>query len=129
MAKKKPEYDEDGKMKNKESLISSKVAELRRTYRGIDDSRKKNAEMLIPNAAFMCVSMMELENIINKKGYSEEYQNGANQKGVKKCSEVETYNNFAKNYLSYIKQLDDMLQKSGGSSKEDELMEYLTGGG
>lgn len=129
MAKKKPEYDEDGKMKNKESLISSKVAELRRTYRGIDDSRKKNAEMLIPNAAFMCVSMMELENIINKKGYSEEYQNGANQKGVKKCSEVETYNNFAKNYLSYIKQLDDMLQKSGGPTKEDELMEYLTGGG
>ena len=129
MAKKKPEYDEDGKMKNKESLISSKVAELRRTYRGIDDSRKKNAEMLIPNAAFMCVSMMELENIINKKGYSEEYQNGANQKGVKKCSEVETYNNFAKNYLSYIKQLDDMLQKSGDPTKEDELMEYLTGGG
>ncbi len=129
MAKKKPEYDENGKMKNKESLISSKVAELRRTYRGIDDSRKKNAEMLIPNAAFMCVSMMELENIINKKGYSEEYQNGANQKGVKKCSEVETYNNFAKNYLSYIKQLDDMLQKSGGPTKEDELMEYLTGGG
>ena len=129
MAKKKPEYDENGKMKNKESLISSKVAELRRTYREIDDSRKKNAEMLIPNAAFMCVSMMELENIINKKGYSEEYQNGANQKGVKKCSEVETYNNFAKNYLSYIKQLDDMLQKSGGPTKEDELMEYLTGGG
>ena len=129
MAKKKPEYDEDGKMKNKESLISSKVAELRRTYRGIDDSRKKNAEMLIPNAAFMCVSMMELENIINKKGYSEEYQNGANQKGVKKCSEVETYNNFAKNYLSYIKQLDDMLQKAGGPTKEDVLMEYLTGGG
>ena len=129
MAKKKPEYDEDGRMKNKESLISSKIAELRRTYREIDDSRKKNAEMLIPNAAFMCVSMMELENIINKKGYSEEYQNGANQKGVKKCSEVETYNNFAKNYLSYIKQLDDMLQKSGGPTKEDELMEYLTGGG
>ena len=129
MAKKKPEYDEAGRMKNKESLISSKIAELRKTYRDIDDSRKKNAEMLIPNAAFMCVSMMELENIINIKGYSEEYQNGANQKGVKKCSEVETYNNFAKNYLAYIKQLDDMLQKSGGSTKEDELMEYLAGGG
>mgnify|MGYP004456889519 CR=1 FL=1 len=129
MAKKKPEFDENGKLKNKESLILGKVAELRRTYKGIDESRKKNAEMLIPNAAFMCVSMMELENIINKKGYSEEYQNGANQKGVKKCSEVETYNNFAKNYLSYIKQLDDMLQKSGDPNKDDELTKFLTGGG
>ena len=129
MAKKKPEYDEDGKMKNKESLISSKIAELKRTYKDIDEKRKKNAEMLIPNTAFMCISMMELENIINIKGYSEEYQNGANQRGIKKCSEVETYNNFAKNYLSYIKQLDDMLKKSDDADKNDELMKYLTGGG
>ena len=40
------------------------------------------------SAAFMAVSMMELEHIINLKGYTEEYQNGANQRGIKKCSEV-----------------------------------------
>lgn len=128
MAKSKPEFDEDGKIKNKEELISGKIAELKRIYKGIETTRKKNAEMIIPNAAFMAISMMELEKIINVKGYSEEYQNGANQRGVKKCSEVETYNNFAKNYLSYIKQLDDMLQKSGGQQKEDELLKFISGG-
>ena len=81
------------------------------------------------SAAFMAVSMMELEHIINLKGYTEEYQNGANQKGIKKCSEVEIYNNLAKNYLSYVKQLDDMLQKAGGQTKRDELIDFLTGGG
>ena len=128
MAKSKPEFDEDGKIKNKEELISGKIAELKRIYKGIETTRKKNAEMIIPNAAFMAISMMELEKIINVKGYSEEYQNGANQRGVKKCSEVETYNNFAKNYLSYIQQLDDMLQKSGGQQKEDELLKFISGG-
>ena len=122
MAKSKPEFDEDGKIKNKEELISGKIAELKRIYKGIETTRKKNAEMIIPNAAFMAISMMELEKIINVKGYSEEYQNGANQRGV------ETYNNFAKNYLSYIKQLDDMLQKSGGQQKEDELLKFISGG-
>lgn len=54
---------------------------------------------------------------------------GQNQKGIKKCSEVEIYNNLAKNYLSYVKQLDDMLQKAGGQTKSDELIDFLTGGG
>ena len=40
-------------------------------------------------AAFMAASLYELRKIINEKGYTEEYQNGANQKGIKKCSEVE----------------------------------------
>lgn len=128
MAKVRPDFDEYGKLKNKEELIFEKEAELRRIYRGIEKARKKNAEMLIPRAAFMGVSMTELESIINVKGYSEEYQNGANQHGVKKCSEVETYNNFAKNYLSYMKQLDDMAQKSGGQQKEDELLKFISGG-
>ena len=62
-------------------------------------------------AAFMAASLYELRKIINEKGYTEEYQNGANQKGIKKCSEVEIYNTMIKNYSAIIKQLTDLLPK------------------
>lgn len=128
MKKNDPVFDEKGKLLNKEMIINKELKKIKQIYKNLDPNRKKNAESLMSSAAFMSVSMMELENIINVKGYTEEYQNGANQKGVKKCSEVEIYNNLAKNYLSYIRQLDDMLQKSGGKDEEDELLKFITGG-
>lgn len=128
MKKNDPVFAETGELLNKEMIIKKELKKIKQIYKDLDPNRKKNAESLISSAAFMSVSMMELESIINAKGYTEEYQNGANQKGVKKCSEVEIYNNLAKNYLSYIRQLDDMLQKSGGKVEEDELLKFITGG-
>ena len=129
MQKNNPIFTEKGKLLNKEAMIKKELKKIKSIYKDLDLKRKKNAESLMNSAAFMAVSMMELEHIINLKGYTEEYQNGANQRGIKKCSEVEIYNNLAKNYLSYVKQLDDMLQKAGGQTKSDELIDCLTGGG
>ena len=129
MQKNNPIFAETGELLNKEAMIIKELKKIKSIYKDLDLKRKKNAESLMNSAAFMAVSMMELEHIINLKGYTEEYQNGANQKGIKKCSEVEIYNNLAKNYLSYVKQLDDMLQKAGGQTKSDELIDFLTGGG
>ena len=129
MQKNNPIFAETGELLNKEAMIKKELKKIKSIYKDLDLKRKKNAESLMNSAAFMAVSMMELEHIINLKGYTEEYQNGANQKKIKKCSEVEIYNNLAKNYLSYVKQLDDMLQKAGGQTKSDELIDFLTGGG
>ena len=129
MQKNNPIFAETGELLNKEAMIKKELKKIKSIYKDLDLKRKKNAESLMNSAAFMAVSMMELEHIINLKGYTEEYQNGANQKGIKKCSEVVIYNNLAKNYLSYVKQLDDMLQKAGGQTKSDELIDFLTGGG
>lgn len=129
MQKNNPIFTEKGKLLNKEAMIKKELKKIKSIYKDLDLKRKKNAESLMNSAAFMAVSMMELEHIINLKGYTEEYQNGANQRGIKKCSEVEIYNNLAKNYLSCVKQLDDMLQKAGGQTKSDELIDFLTGGG
>jgi hypothetical protein len=56
----------------------------------------------------------------------EEYQNGANQYGVKKCSEVEIYNTMIKNYSSIIKQLIDLLPNDSKGSG-DELLDFISG--
>ncbi|OUN68584.1 hypothetical protein B5G11_12520 [Drancourtella sp. An57] len=95
----------------KEELEKREKRKLAGIYRKLDKDAKKSVESLIEEAAFMAASLYELRGIINRKGYTEEYQNGANQRGVKKCSEVEIYNTMVKNYMSTIKQLTDLLPK------------------
>ena len=65
----------------------------------------------------MAASLYELRQIINVKGYTEEYQNGANQKGVKKSSEIEIYNTMIKNFSAVMKQLTDLLPKDEPKTK------------
>jgi hypothetical protein len=77
----------------------------------------------------MAASLYELREIINKKGYTEEYQNGANQSGTKKCSEVEIYIQLSKNYMSIIKQLTDLLpQKPNAETPQDDGFDDFTNG-
>ncbi len=123
------EIDEDGEFLHKTELIKKKEAELRKNYSFVDPKRKKNAETLIKRAAFMDISLLELESIINLKGYEEEYKNGANQYGTKKRSQVDTYNVMVKNHIACIKQLEDMMEKDRTSQETgDDLMEFLKTG-
>lgn len=102
----------------KDELEKREKRKLAGIYRKLDKDAKKSVESLIEEAAFMEASLYELRGIINRKGYTEEYQNGANQRGVKKCSEVEIYNTMVKNYMSTIKQLTDLLPKEAAKEVE-----------
>jgi len=78
----------------------------------------------------MGASLFELRKAIDKKGYTEKYQNGANQKGVKKCSEVEIYNVMIKNYTAVIKQIMEIAEKNGkkvenGKENDDDFFAFL----
>lgn len=97
--------------KSKEEIIKAEKRKLSGIYTRIDKKTKKSVDSLMDEAAFMAASLYELRKIIDDKGYTEEYQNGANQKGVKKCSEVEIYNTMIKNYASIVKQLTDLIPK------------------
>lgn len=106
---------------------SKELTKLKRIFKDIEPNKQKTVEKLIANAAFMSESLDELQEIIKEKGFTEEYQNGANQFGVKKCSEVEIYNTMIKNYSSVIKQLVDLLPDDVKNSG-DELLDYISGG-
>lgn len=97
--------------KNKDEIIKAEKRKLAGIYTRMDKKTKKAVDSLVDEAAFMAASLYELREIINEKGYVEIYQNGANQKGVKKCSEVEIYNTMIKNYSSVVKQLTDLIPK------------------
>ena len=96
---------------SKEDKIKKEKQKLNKLFKNIDEKKLSTVSSLIENVAFMSVSLDELQQAINLKGYVEEYQNGANQKGVKKCSEVEIYNVMIKNYMASVKQLTELLPK------------------
>lgn len=116
--------------KSKEEIIKSEKRKLAGIYLRLDKKTKKSVDSLVEEAAFMAASLYELRKIIDEKGYTEEYQNGANQKGVKKCSEVEIYNTMIKNYSSVVKQLTDLLPKEqtkGIAPVNDGFEEFVNG--
>lgn len=105
---------------------SKELTKLKKIFKDIEPEKQRTVEKLISNAAFMAESLDDLQEIIREKGFTEEYHNGANQSGVKKCSEVDIYNTMIKNYSSVIKQLLDLLP-DGANNGGDELLDFIGG--
>lgn len=112
----------------KDEMIRQEKAKLNEIYEKLEPRTKKSVSSLVDEAAFMAASLYELRQIINKKGYTEEYQNGENQKGTKKCSEVEIYIQLSKNYMAIIKQLTDLLPKNDNVKEEDDGFDDFVNG-
>lgn len=116
--------------KTKEEIIKAEKRKLAGIYTRLDKKTKRSVDSLVDEAAFMSASLYELRKIIDEKGYTEEYQNGANQRGIKKCSEVEIYNTMIKNYSSVVKKLTDLLpkeQEKGKPLPSDGFEEFING--
>ena len=109
---------------DKEELIKKEVAKLTRIFKSLSTGTKNSITNLINEAAFMSVSLAELRAIINKKGYIEEYQNGENQKGIKKAAEVDIYNSLIKHYMAIMKQLLDLLPKTEVTVAENIIAKF-----
>ena len=116
MAVKKEEYAG----LSKDEIVKKEYKKLSGIYTRLDTKMKKVVDPLLREAAFMAASLYELRQIINEKGYTEAYQNGANQKGIKKSSEVEIYNTMIKNYSAIMKQLTDLLPKDDLKKSDDD---------
>ena len=108
--------------KSKDKKIKSEISRLRGIFKNLEENKRKVVESLIKTAAFMAVSLEELQALINEKGYTEEYQNGENQSGVKQSEEVKTHIAMTKNYTSVIKLLVELVP---ASKKKDGKLEAL----
>lgn len=109
----------------KDEMILAEIKELDKRFKNIDTNTKKAVNSLIENAAFMSVTLKELQQTINEKGVISEYQNGENQWGTKKSPEVEIYNTMIKNHMSVIKQLTDLLPKQIPKNDDDGFDEFV----
>jgi len=91
--------------------IATEKNKLTRIFKECDDNTKKIASPLIENASYMKVELANLKKYNIKNGIKEFYMNGKGQFGFKESVESKTYNTMMKNYMSVIKQLNDMLPK------------------
>jgi len=123
----KPVFDPDGNVLNKDEMINREKERLLQIFKEYSPEKMVAATPIISTVAFQTVAMIELESILKKKGFVEEYKNGENQFGLKESSESKSYINLARTCLTYRKQLLDMLDKGMSKADTDELLEFLSG--
>jgi len=106
----------------KDQKIKREITRLKRVFKDLDKNKLQTVESLIRNAAFMAVSLEELQEIINVEGYTVEYQNGENQRGTKQSEAVKTHIAMTKNHASIIKQLTELVPPE---KKKDSKLQAL----
>ena len=121
--------------KQRKAKIKKEKKRLEEIFENIETNRSKLVESLIADAAFQRVTLEETREIISRDGVIEVYQNGANQRGIKKSSAFEVYDKMVNTYSKIIKQLCDLLPEKvvwndPEQEEEDpaeELMAYVAG--
>ena len=112
----------------KEERIKQEIDRINDLLAELGDGTLKGVRSLVENAAFMSITLEDLQKSINENGVISEYKNGENQYGTKKSPEVEVYNTMIKNHMSAIKQLTELIPKGNTNAERDELLEFLSGG-
>lgn len=102
---------EDEKTNMQEKEIKAEIRRLAKIFANIDEDKRDLCEQLVQNAAFMAVSLRELQEQIKIDGWVEDYQNGANQKGRKTGSAAVLYTKLINNYRQVIGDLCKLLPK------------------
>lgn len=95
-------------------------------YDGGSEEQKVKGLHLVQNLVFIEGQLAQLQGEIREKGVVCEYQNGENQWGTRKSPEVDVYNALLKNYISGIKQLNEIFGEQ--AQADDELIEFLKQG-
>ena len=106
----------------KETRIKKEKCRLLDIFAGLDPNKLKACSALIDRAAFITVSLEDLEIELNAKGWTETYTNGRNQEGVKKSAAAEAHISLTKNLNAIIKQLLDIVPPAQKASRLDALM-------
>ena len=108
--------------KTREQRIKAEKSRLRTLCKDLPENKKAIALPLVEQAAFMRITLDDLQEEINEAGCVEEYQNGRNQSGFKTTAALQAYNSTVKNYAAVCERLDRILPASSVGSKLKALM-------
>lgn len=115
--------------KRKDTLISEEEARLTGIFSGIGSDQAAVCTELIRNAAFMAVSLRDLQDLLNDGGYVEPYQNGPNQSGTRIAPAAQIYTKLIANYNAVIKSLVALLpegDKEAAKAEADPMAVFLS---
>ncbi len=105
--------------------IQEEYAKLRKTLKNVPEEKIKMAEELIGNAAFMAVTLRQLQDEIDKTGPISEY----NHRAVENPA-VKSYNTMVNRYSNVMAQLLNLLpkadqEKTVETAKQKELKRFI----
>ena len=108
----------------KSERISTEEARLRKNYKEIKRDKAAIVDGLIRRAAYMRVSLEDMENDLDDKGFYELFSQSESQEPYERERPVaRQYQSMNKNYQSIIKQLSDLLPKELPKSDGDDGFE------
>lgn len=108
--------------KTKEQRVRAEARKLKSLTEGLSKAKLAVALPLVEQAAFMRITLEDLQKQINEEGCVEEYQNGKNQQGFKTTAALQAYNSTVKNFAAVCERLDRILPQNPAGSK---LMAFL----
>lgn len=109
----------------KEQQIKKEIRKLRRLFKILPSDKKKAAEGLIQEAAFMKVTLEEARYIIDSEGIIELFEQGT-QRFKREHPATKVYNTMIQRYSTVSKQLFDMVpDPDAGKAAKDELMAFV----
>lgn len=110
----------------KEKRIKAELKRLQAKFELVDANQREVAAQLLQNAAFMGVTLQDLQEIINAQGVTDEYRNGANQYGTKASATLQSYNALIKNYTAVIKTLAALVPREQKETRKPWELEPKT---
>lgn len=91
-------------------------------FKDLEANKLKTCSALIDRAAYITVSLEDLEEQLNETGWVETYQNGENQFGIKKSAAADVHISLTKNLNALIKQLLELVPPAQKASRLQEMM-------
>ena len=102
--------------------VKKEKARLMELFKDLEPNKLQTCRALIDRAAFITISLEDLEAQLNEIGWTEYYQNGENQSGWKKSAAADVHISLTKNLNTIIKQLLELVPPAQKRSKLEELM-------
>src|SRR5690606_40634644 len=109
---------------DKEKLRKKELSKLNRIFKNLPEEKQKLAEGLKSQAAFMVATLAELQEIMNRDGPVELFEQGS-QRLLREHPAAKTYNTMVRNYTAVCKALFDLLPDEERKDAADELMEFV----
>ena len=103
--------------------IDAEKARLQEVFKNLEPNKLKTCQALIDRAAFITISLEELEKQLNKTGWVEQYQNGENQSGMKKAAAADVHISLTKNLNAIVKQLLELVPPAQKESRLAAMMD------
>ena len=113
----------DTAKKNKE--IRKELNKLKKVFRDLNDEDKQLCEGLMQNAAFMHVTLLELQEDIKEHGAMIACSSGNGFETIKDNPAQKAYTTMISRYSVVIKQLTDLLPETDETTAGAEIMSFL----